>query len=244
METGIVSATQTTPDKDRRRTMWKTIVLGIPVAAFMALLGAILFVPAGRWDLPLFWAHLSVFGASTVVGSFVCDPTLLKERLRPGPGGNTQEAALITAVAIPLWLGMYVVAGLDVGRCHWSDTVPLAVQVGGLVALAAGVAVVTWAAAVNRFASTMIRIQTERGHHVISTGPYRIVRHPMYAACPLVFVGGALSLGSWLAVLPGLAMMVPILHRAAVEDRTLREHLEGYAAYAQKVRYRLIPGVW
>jgi protein-S-isoprenylcysteine O-methyltransferase Ste14 len=110
--------------------------------------------------------------------------------------------------------------------------------------MAVATAVLVWAEAVNRFFSSVIRIQTERGHHVVTTGPYRYVRHPGYAASLFMFAGGGLVLGSWLAALIGLLLFVGILRRTVEEDRILHEQLEGYAAYAQKVRYRLIPGVW
>jgi protein-S-isoprenylcysteine O-methyltransferase Ste14 len=122
--------------------------------------------------------------------------------------------------------------------------VPLAVQVVALLAMTAALAVLVWAEVVNRFFSAVIRIQTERGHYVITTGPYRYLRHPGYASSPLLFIGGGLVLGSWLAALIGLFMVLPIVRRTAVEDRLLHEQLEGYAAYAKKVRYRLFPGVW
>jgi protein-S-isoprenylcysteine O-methyltransferase Ste14 len=223
--------------------MWKTVLLALlGGVAFMVLVGALLFGCAGRWDLPLFWAYLGVMMASAVIGPFVVDPTLFKERLRPGPGGKDY---LIALVATPLWLGQFVLAGLSVGRFQWtSDAVPLAVQVIGLAAMTVALAVVLWAMAVNRFFSSVIRIQTDRGHHLITTGPYRYVRHPAYAVCIFLFVGGGLALGSWLAALLGLAMTAMIVRRTALEDRTLREQLEGYAAYAEKVRYRLLPGVW
>ena len=191
----------------------------------------------------MFWAYLGVFFATMVVGSFLADPTLARERLRPGPGGR-EEARVLAILLVPLWLGQYVVAGLDVGRFHWSDSVPLVVQVIGLLAMAAALAIVTWAVTVNRFFSSVVRIQTDRGHHLITSGPYRYVRHPAYACCPFLFVGGGLALGSWLAALIGLVMVLPIVRRTALEDRVLREQLEGYAAYAQKVRYRVLPGVW
>src|SRR5262245_10012236 len=222
--------------------MVKALVLGtLNGVAFLALLGALLFGGAGRWDLPLFWAYLGVWAAAVLAGAFVADPTLARERLRPGPGGRDY---LTVVVLTPLWLGQHVVAGLDVGRSHWSDTVPLAVQVLALVAVAAALAVTVWAVAVNRFFSSVIRIQADRGHRLVTGGPYRYVRHPAYAAAPFLLVGGGLALGSWLAALVGLLLVLPILRRTAREDRTLREQLEGYAGYAQRVRYRLLPGVW
>jgi protein-S-isoprenylcysteine O-methyltransferase Ste14 len=213
---------------------------------WMALIGLILFGCAGRWDVPAFWAYLGVFVAFTgvwVIMQFMgrIDPGLVKERLRPGPGAQ----GFTTGLAILLlWLGQYVVAGLDVGRYHWTDNVPLAVQVVGLVALTASLVVLMWASAVNRFFSSAIRIQRDRGHHVITTGPYRFVRHPAYACGPFLMAGGGLGLGSWLAGLIGLATALVLYRHAAVEDRVLREQLEGYADYARKVRYRVLPGIW
>lgn len=222
--------------------MWKMVVFGVLSGViFVALIGALLFGCAGRWDVPMFWAYLVVWTAACLVGPLMVDPTLIKERLRPGPGGKDYALAIVFA---PLWLGQHVVAGVDMGRFHWSDTVPLAVQVVGLLAVVVALAVVMWAVAVNRFFSSVIRIQTDRGHHLVTSGPYRYVRHPAYAASPFLLVGAGLALGSWLAALIGLLMVVPILRRTAQEDRILREQLEGYAAYAQKVRYRLYPGMW
>jgi protein-S-isoprenylcysteine O-methyltransferase Ste14 len=220
----------------------KRVVLGLlGSVAFVAIFGGILFGCAGRWDEPLFWAYLGVWAASMVVAFIVVDPGLIRERTRPGPGGKDY----VTAHALTLlWPSQLVVAGLDVGRFHWTDNVPLAVQVPALVVVAASIAVVVWAEAVNRFFSSVIRIQTERGHHVITSGPYRYVRHPGYAAAPFLFVGSGLALGSWLAALIGLLLVVPILRRTAQEDRILLEQLDGYLAYAQKVRYRLFPGLW
>ena len=222
--------------------MVRTVLLGIlRGVAFVALLGAVLFGCAGRWDLPWFWAYLGVWVAAALVGPALMDPTLLRERFRPGPGGRDYQTVVVVILA---WVGQHVVAGLDVGRFHWSDTVPPVVQGVALVAMAAAWAVWVWAMAVNRFFSSVIRIQADRGHHLITSGPYRYVRHPAYAVTPFLFVGGGLALGSWLAGLLGLLLVVRTLWRTAWEDRVLREQLEGYAAYAEAVRYRLFPGVW
>jgi protein-S-isoprenylcysteine O-methyltransferase Ste14 len=191
--------------------------------------------------LPLFWAYLGIWATGTLATGFVADPGLMKERLRPGPGGKDYLTLLVVT---PLWLGQHAVAGLDVGRFHWSDSVPLVLQVLGLLATAAAFAVMVWAVAVNRFFSSVIRIQTDRGHKLITSGPYGYVRHPAYAAAPFLLIGSGLALDSWLAALIGVFLFMPMLRRTAREDRVLREQLEGYADYAQRVRYRLLPGVW
>ena len=114
---------------------------------------------------------------------------------------------------------------------------------GYLVQLAGWIGV-GWAETVNRFFEPGVRIQTERGHHVIDTGPYALIRHPGYFAAVLLFVGIALSLGSWWALIPaGFGSLLLVL-RTVWEDRTLHAELPGYAEYAQRVRFRLVPGVW
>ena len=96
----------------------------------------------------------------------------------------------------------------------------------------------------KQFGRIRPRIQTDRGHHLITSGPYGYIRHPAYAAFPFLVVGSGLALGSWLAALIGLFLVPPVVRRAALEDRVLREQLEGYACYARQVRYRMFPGVW
>ncbi len=222
--------------------MTRGLVLGILGGIIiLVLIGAILFGCAGRWDLPMFWIYLGIWAVGTLGGVFLVDPSLIQERIRPGPGGKDY---VTTHALTPLWLGQLVVAGLDVGRYHWSDGVPLALQVIAMLAMAAGIAVLVWAESVNRFFSSVVRIQTDRGHHVITSGPYRYIRHPGYAASLFIFAGGGLALGSWLAALIGVLIFLPILRRIVVEDRLLHEQLEGYAAYAERVRYRIVPGVW
>jgi protein-S-isoprenylcysteine O-methyltransferase Ste14 len=221
--------------------MKQVVLSSLSGISFLALLGGVMFACAGRLDLPLYWCYLGLWLAAMLGGALLADPTLAKERMRPGPGGKDY---LTLFVLPPFWLGQYALAGLDVGRFHWSDEVPLAVQLMGLLAVAAALAGMIWAMAVNRFFSSVIRIQTDRGHHLITSGPYAYVRHPAYACWPYLSVGTGLSLGSWLAALVGLVLVLPILRRAAQEDRILREKLEGYADYAQKVRFRVMPGVW
>src|SRR5262249_48234510 len=152
----------------------------------------------------------------SLVGISVMDPTLVAERLHPGPGGQDYP---LTIAMLLLGIDQYVVAGLDVGRFHWSDTVAPRAQAIALLVVGAALAVETWAVAVNRFFSSVIRLQTDRGHHVITSGPYRYVRHPGYAAMPFLLVGTGVVLGSWLAAAIGGLLSAGILRRTAREDR-------------------------
>ena len=96
----------------------------------------------------------------------------------------------------------------------------------------------------NSFLSTVVRIQDERGHQVVSSGPYRYVRHPMYAGMPALWIGTSIFLGSWWALIPGVLIIILFIARTALEDKMLQQELPGYIEYAQKTRYRLLPGVW
>lgn len=140
-------------------------------------------------------------------------------------------------------LAISPVAALDDGRFQWSRMSWWFVGVGYLL-LTIGTAITAWAQGVNRFFEPGVRIQTERSHHVVDSGPYAIVRHPGYFAACLLFAGIALAFGSWWALVPaGIAVLLTLI-RTEWEDRTLRAELAGYATYAQRVRFRLIPGVW
>ena len=214
------------------------MVLGLSSAA---LTGAVYFLAAGRWDLPFGWAVVAVIGVMSMAGIMLADPDLLRERERPGPGA--QDRSLLVTSRL-LGLAGIVVAGLDVGRFHWSDGVPLIAQLAGVVVLALGFALALWAMAVNRFFSSVIRLQEDRGHHLVTDGPYRYVRHPGYTGVFVAMPALALALNSWLSMLPMLFFVALILRRLVLEDRFLHEKLEGYPAYAQKVRYKLIPGLW
>ena len=121
---------------------------------------------------------------------------------------------------------------------------PLIVHATGLLAYVGGMGLAVRAIVVNCFFSAVIRIQEERGHRLITDGPYRFVRHPGYAGMLLLCLGSGLALGSWWSLLPMIPVVGLILRRTILEDRYLQEHLEGYVGYAQRVRHRLVPGIW
>lgn len=201
----------------------------------------VLFGSAGRWDLPFFWAWLGVLMGSMALVMATIDRELLRERDQPGPGGKDRHMRL---VFMPIFLAHMVIAGLDVGRFHFSDTVPVWLRIAGLVGLALCLATTAWIIRVNRFFSPVVRIQKERGHYLISHGPYAWVRHPGYLSSLPAFPLGGLALGSWWALAPLVAGIFLLLRRTVIEDRFLREHLAGYEEYSERVRYRLVPGLW
>jgi protein-S-isoprenylcysteine O-methyltransferase Ste14 len=168
------------------------------------------------------------------------DADLLRERHAPAPGNQDR---LTRPLGIVLVLVHWIIAGLDVGRFHWS-LVPWQVQAAAVVGFAAALAVNFWAMRVNRFYSSVVRVQADRGHHAIVDGPYRFVRHPGYAATLLAMFSGGVALGSWLAMVPVLGFAALFIRRTLLEDRMLQQELTGYADYTQRVKYRLVPGIF
>ncbi len=223
------------------RQVWIRLLLVLAALGITAVIGVILFGAAGRMDLPFIWAYLAIMGGLGIVAMVFIDPGLLKERLKPGPGGL--DARLIVPLKLLGWAGL-IFAALDVGRLNISDRVPLPVGVITMAGVAAGLGLAFWAMLVNRFFSTVVRLQEERGHHLITGGPYRFVRHPGYTGTLVSVLCIGPALGSWLASIPMVIFALLILRRARLEDRFLHDKLEGYPAYAQRVRYRLLPGVW
>ena len=217
---------------------------GVVRTAF-ALVGiaAVLFGSALRIDLPFFWAYLAVTGAFALAVVLTVSENLLRERIRPAERG-IDNLKLLRIGAGVIFALEWIIAGVDVGQLHFSDTVPEALQLVALVLYASVFAVWWWAMQVNPFFSAASRIQRDRGHHLVESGPYRFVRHPGYASFSLFGWGGPIALGSWCAALPHLAVVVVFLRRAAIEDRMLRKELDGYEEYASRTRYRVLPGIW
>lgn len=210
------------------------------------LLAVLLFASAGRTDLPMFWAYIVIHSSAQLAMALLVfrrNRDLLEERQKPGAGAKAWDRRLLLVYTL-LTMPLFVVAGVDVGRLHWSDTVPLWGQIVALLGFALSFALIVWAMVVNNFYSRIVRIQEDRGQYVVTEGPYRFVRHPSYIGSILSWVCAALALGSWLALVPVVLIAVTVVVRTALEDRTLHAELDGYREYAQQVRYRLLPGVW
>lgn len=211
---------------------------------FLGCLLGIIGFSAGRWDLWNVWAYAGVYVAGMVVGTIAVarrDPTLFQERIRPGPGGKDPN---LRRLAVVLMLAHLVLAGWDVGRGRWSGEVPAVVEIVGLVMLGASMGMSCWALSTNRCFSSDARIQRERGHHVVTTGPYQYLRHPGYLAAILMSLSSPLALGSYVSALPMIAVAMLIIRRLLLEEKMLMAELEGYTDYAARTRWRLVPGVW
>ncbi len=150
---------------------------------------------------------------------------------------------ILLSILRPTGLMIFVLAGLDDGQYHWFH-IPWWGCVLGYALLITGMVGVTWAETVNKFIEQTVRIQTDRGHRVVDTGPYAIIRHPGYVSACILFVGMPQSLGSLWALIPAVLACLLLVVRTILEDRTLRDELTGYEEYAQRVRYRLIPRFW
>lgn len=217
------------------------------IAAMLIVFAAILFGVAGTWDWPSAWAFLALFGALSAALSLWlarADPALLAERMK-SPIQRDQKPwdRVFLGVLMVVYVGWLVLMALDARRWGWSHA-PLAVQVIGALLTVASFAGVAWVFRTNSFAAPVIKMQAERNQKVIDTGPYAVVRHPMYGFGLLQFVGVPLMLGSWwgLAALP--PMVVAVMFRTLGEERMLKTELAGYEDYARRVRWRFAPGVW
>jgi protein-S-isoprenylcysteine O-methyltransferase Ste14 len=214
--------------------------------AWIVALGALLFVPAGTWHWPAAWFFLGfmvLIGLGFGLWLAKSDPSLLAERMRspiqPDQPASDKKVILAFGVAVLIW---FIAIGLD-QRFHPSR-MPVALQALGLALLIFSSVLIMWVFHENSFAAAVVKVQAERGHRVITSGPYAFVRHPMYSGAVLFFVGSALVLGSWwgTAMSPIFAILFGI--RTGIEENTLTTGLPGYAEYAARVRYRLVPGVW
>ena len=223
---------------------WRSWVRAL---GWMAFTAAVLFIPAGTLDWPGAW----IFVAEMYLGSMATiwwlarnSPGLLKERM----GGIYQKGQVFwdkvfMSLMMLVWYGWQVLMAFDVKRWQFSHA-PIWVIVAGAVLIPIGFLAVLRTFRENAFAAPVVKIQEERGQKVIDTGPYAMVRHPMYAGALLYMLGTPLVLGSFigLALLP--VIIAFLMMRIFIEEAALRKDLPGYTEYAARVRYRLVPGVW
>jgi len=217
-------------------------VLGL--TALVIVLGIAIFVPAGTLAYWQGWLYLLVFvGSAGIITVYLWrnDPQLLQRRVNAGPTAEQQTSQkVIQALASLSFVAIFVVSGLD-HRYGWSR-VPLAIVILGDVLVLAGFFAVFLVFRENSFSSATIEVAAEQ--RVISTGPYAVVRHPMYAGAFIMLLGTPPALGSWLGLVPALLLMLVIVWRLLDEERLLASELPGYRDYMTKVRFRLVPWLW
>jgi protein-S-isoprenylcysteine O-methyltransferase Ste14 len=222
----------------------RLIIRNVIWIAFMA---ALLFVPAGTLRWPQAWIYLAELAVSgLVVGLWLAryDPALLEARLgAPVQRGQKVWDKVFMASVFVLWPAWMILMAFDAVRFGWSH-VPIWVQVLGAIMIASCMYVAYLTFRENSFAAPVVRVQTERAHRVVSTGPYAYVRHPMYAGALLFIFGTPLLLGSWWGLAAALVIVGIIAGRAVMEERMLMDELDGYREYGERVRYRLFPRVW
>jgi protein-S-isoprenylcysteine O-methyltransferase Ste14 len=233
--------------RQERQEMGLVLNLLVQTIVWFGLMALIIFSAAGTLSYAGGWLYLGIMVAvSAVFGLHMMrvDPGLLKERLKP-PVQKDQPLAdkfVLIPVLILMFGGMGFMAA-DAARWHWS-TMPPSVQWAGCGLLLAAFLLIYWTMRTNSFAAPVVKIQKDRGQTVITTGPYAIVRHPMYFGALFYLAGTSLVLGSWwgLVTVPILALLFGA--RIGIEEKTLRMGLEGYDDYARRVRWRLIPHIW
>ncbi len=218
----------------------------IRIAIVTLLAGGLLFVLAGTVAWPAAWAYLAITTTSLVVyGSTLVrlHPDLIEERAHPPADAKKWDRPFVAVVGGLGPLVLLAICGLD-RRIGWSHAMPTWVNGLGLLLVAAGHILTNLAVAANRFFSAYVRIQRDRGHTVVEVGPSRFVRHPAYLGSILHMFGTPLALGSWRGVDVAAVLTLVLAARTALEDRTLRRELDGYAEYAGRVHFRLVPGIW
>lgn len=209
---------------------------------FVAINSALLFGSAGTLDWPMAWAFIVISLAVFIIGILRSGPDLLDERSRRHVDSKIWDRVIVSVLAAISFI-ILIVAGLSV-RFGMGGQVPLNIQVTALIILTLGNCLIVWATWTNRFFSTTVRIQTDRGHEIVSDGPYRFVRHPGYAGMIVYSLFEPLALGSYWAIVPAVLAVVLFIVRTYLEDKTLREELPGYREYSGRVRNRLVPYVW
>jgi len=223
---------------------WKLRLRNI-VLTFLAtfIFIAILFIAAGSMTWINGWVLALIMLAGYVSGVVLVDPGLLEERI--GIKSSLKREDVLFAIMMGRFgpLSTFIIAGLDF-RFGWSVPFAVVLVVVGFGFFIIGFVIMLWAMKENRFFSSVVRIQKERGHYTITSGPYRLVRHPGYLGSIIYMLGLPFALASYWAIIPAIATNIIAVIRTFLEDRTLGRELEGYTTYVARVKYRLLPGIW
>lgn len=210
---------------------------------FLGIMFTVLFISAARWDYWYGWTYFLLCVYVYLFNWILIPSELLQERFKPGPGTKKWDY-VFHAFYFPLTYMIPLVAALDGGRYHWTGEFPLWIKVLAFAVIFLGFSLEILSVWTNRFFSTTVRIQKDRGHFVIDKGPYAFIRHPGYVASIISSFCIAIGLNSLWALIPAGLYALLLITRTVLEDNTLQKELPGYADYAARVKYRLLPGIW
>lgn len=228
---------------DQDMSMVVKIRAVIRVIFSIGLMFAILFRSAGRWDYWHGWVYFLLHVYVTLFSWLIIPSILVQERIKPGPGTKKWDYVFYMFY-LPLIYIIPLIAVLDGRRYHWTGDFPLWVNVFAFLIVFLAYSLTILSLWKNRFFSSTVRIQTERGHYVIDKGPYAFIRHPGYAGVIVSSFSIPFALNSLWAFIPAGLLAIVFIMRTYLEDITLQQELRGYADYAARVKYRLIPRVW
>jgi protein-S-isoprenylcysteine O-methyltransferase Ste14 len=207
---------------------------------------ALIFGGAGTFAWPEGWLYILMQLSSWAIMVLWLrkhNPELLKVRAELWKRVTKPWDKAIVVLLFAGFVPMFVLPGLDAIRYQWSE-IPLFLEVLGFAGIFASSGLILWVLQTNPYSSAVVEVQKERGHKTITTGPYQYVRHPMYVGAIVNVLAIPLALGSLITFIPGIILTVVVVVRTYLEDKTLHQELEGYTAYAETVKYRLVPGVW
>ncbi|MEN4017294.1 MAG: isoprenylcysteine carboxylmethyltransferase family protein [Methanobacterium sp.] len=211
--------------------------------SFLALMIAITFIGAGRIDYWQGWVYNGLNIIFILLSHFLLPPELINERLKPGKGMKRWDK-IIYIVSVPVFFATLIISVFDGGRFTWEPRIPIFIVIVGIVVYSIGQIIILWAKKVNKFFSSVVRIQKDRGQTVCKSGPYHYLRHPGYFGGILFIIATPLVLGSFWGLIPSVIAVFLLVIRTYLEDETLQRELEGYMEYTNEVRYRLLPGIW
>lgn len=216
-------------------------IVGNTLAVLLMFLSV--FLPAGRLDYWQGWAYVAIYALIPLLIYRFVPGELMKERRNSGQHAKVSENIFMVSYSLLAFVTP-AISSLDAGRFRWTEPFPAYINVVFFFIIMLSGALVIWSMRVNRFFSSVIRIQSDRGHYVIQNGPYAVVRHPGYAGVILNGIAAPLALGSFAGLVPVFLLLALTVIRTGREDRTLKRDLPGYREYARKVRSRLVPGIW
>jgi protein-S-isoprenylcysteine O-methyltransferase Ste14 len=226
-----------------KQNLTRNVIKDILRVGLVLVLGIIiLFISAGRINWEYAWIYTIIAVLLSLIGAKIVPPEVLAERGRKKENVEKWDSIITGLVFIP-WFAQYLVSGLD-ARFGWSPELATSLHIAAIVIYISGEALQIWSMRANMYFSSSVRIQYDRGQTVSTGGPYRYIRHPGYVGMMIYYLATPIILGSIWALIPASAIVSLLIIRTVLEDQTLKNKLNGYKGYADKVKYKLLPGVW